>query len=481
MTETSLGRRDRPFEPGARVAVLGLGRSGTAAARLVHATEGRVYASDVAAGEEQERAAAELREEGIEAEAGNHDLERIRASDLVVVSPGIDPASEVRRDVREAGVKVIAEVELGYRFLASRIVAITGTNGKTTTTALCGHLLETGGLDAVTAGNIGEPLSSVALLEDQPAWVVVELSSFQLADVVQFHPSIGLLLNLAPDHLDRYRDVDRYYSDKKRLFATATEDSRWVLNQEDPDVLALAAGVTGEHVHFSVGERPERGAWLDSDGTLRLDLPDRSEAWATVEDLRLVGRHNVANALAAGLAAALAGCDGEAIGRGLSTFDALPHRLQPVLRDDRDVLWVNDSKATNVSATRVAIQAFDEPVVLVLGGRGKGEDFERLVPAVKDRVRALVAFGEAAPQIVAALGDEVPETRTETGMTGVASCAASLARRGDVVLFSPACSSYDMFPNYEVRGNAFVRAVQGLSGEDASGEGASGDAGEEGA
>ncbi|HKK28156.1 MAG TPA: UDP-N-acetylmuramoyl-L-alanine--D-glutamate ligase [Gemmatimonadota bacterium] len=452
--------KEAPFRPGDRVAILGLGRSGTAAARLVAARGGEVYASDRVAGESQVAAAESLEAEGIDAEAGGHDVERVVAADLVIVSPGIGPATEIRRAVREAGVRTLAEIEVAWRFLESRTVAITGTNGKTTTTALCGHLLERAGLDAVTAGNIGRALSDLALEEDQPDWVVLEVSSFQLADIDRFRPDIGVLLNLAPDHLDRYRNVDSYYEDKARLFENGTPESRWVLNADDDEVLRLAHGAVGERYLFSAEGALEEGAYVDEAGDMRLEIPGRSERWCGVGDLRLVGRHNVADALAAGLAGALTGCEGPDIGAGLTTFRALPHRLQPVARGPGDVLWVNDSKATNVSATSVALRAFDRPLVLLMGGRGKGEPYGSLVPLLEDHVRALVAFGESAPQIVAELGQAVPEVRVEAGMEGVVQAASELARPGDVVLFSPACASFDMFRDYEARGEAFVEAVR---------------------
>lgn len=457
----------RPLlEPGDSVGVIGLGRSGIAASRLAHRRGGEVYASDLVAGDAQETAAEELRAEGIDAEAGGHDVERVLACDVVVVSPGVGPTTEIRRALREADVRTVAEIELAYRYLSSRIVAVTGTNGKTTTTALCGHVLEGAGVDAAVAGNIGVALSEVALREEQPDWVVVEVSSFQLADVEDFRPDIGLLLNLAPDHLDRYRNIDSYYGDKRRLFANDDPDCRWVLNADDEDVLGLVGGTRGKVYHYSTERRLPEGAYLDEERRLRLDADGRSETWCSVEDLRLVGRHNVSNALAAGLATSLVGCSADQVGRGLASFEALPHRLQPLVRDERGVLWVNDSKATNVAATTVAVRAFEEPFVLVMGGRGKGEPFDALAPLLRGQARGLVAYGESAPQIVAELSDAVSAVRTESGMQGVVRAAAELAEEGDVVLFSPACSSFDMYPDYEARGEAFERAVARQIGED---------------
>lgn len=458
-----------PFRAGADLAVIGLGRSGVAAARLAARHGAHVYASDRVAGDSQEEAAGELRDEGIDAESGGHDMDRIRAADLAVVSPGIGPTTEVRRELREAGVHTIAEIELAYRFLASRLVAVTGTNGKTTTTALCGHTLRTAGVDARTAGNIGRPLSELPLQEEQPDWVVVEVSSFQLADVEDFRADVGVMLNLSPDHMDRYRSLERYYADKQRLLENAGPESRWVFNADDETLMGLVGEVEGTRYHYSTERRLTEGAYL-ADDELRLEMGDRSESWCRVGDLQLVGRHNVSNALAAGLSAALTGVGAEPIGEGLSTFEALPHRLQPLLRDGRGVLWVNDSKATNVAATAVALRAFDEPYVLLIGGRGKGEPFDDLAPLLRAQARGLVAFGESAPQIVAELEGAVPELRMESGMSAVVEAAADLCEPGDVVLFSPACASFDMYPDYEARGKAFEEAVR--AHRDGDGEGA---------
>jgi len=451
------------FEPGDRVAVLGLGASGTAAARLAHRLGAAVYASDAADGTSQVEAVEHLRSEGIDAEAGTHDLARILASRLVVTSPGIDPATEVRSAVREAGLRTVAEIEVAFRSLRSKVIGITGTNGKTTTTALCGHLLRTGGIDAVTAGNIGRPLSDVAIEETQPDWVVVELSSFQLGDLDSFASTIGILLNLAPDHLDRYPDVERYYADKARLFANATDESLWVLNADDPTVLQLAHAVPGRRCLVSLEPVPGDGAFVDEDGWMVQRIDGRTERWLRAAELPLLGRHNLENALLAGAGAALAGCGAEAIGEGLASFEALPHRLRPVGEYD-GVLWINDSKATNVSATRVALEAFERPVVLLLGGRHKGEPYTSLLPGLVD-ARGVVAFGEAAPIIVRELGGGV-RLEVANGLDEAIRVARGLARPGDAVLLSPACSSYDMFPNYAVRGDAFEAAVRALHAQE---------------
>jgi UDP-N-acetylmuramoylalanine--D-glutamate ligase len=390
-------------------------------------------------------------------------MDRILESDLVVTSPGISPFAEVRQALTAAGIRTIAEVELAYRSLTGRVIAITGTNGKTTTTQLTTHLLTCAGIDAEAVGNVGRPLSECALAAHQPDWVVVELSSFQLADLDSFESEIGMLLNLSPDHLDRYRDIDSYYADKARLFDTASENPTWVLNADDAAVLELAAGVPGRRLTYSVQGEVPVGAWIDAEGGLLGRLVEGSSPmrWADAEDIPLIGQHNVSNVLAACLAAVVAGVAPGELSGALRSFHGLPHRLQPVT-ERHGVLWVNDSKATNVSAAVAAVSAFDRPVILLLGGRHKGQPYTSLAEAARDRARVVIAFGEAAPLIVSELRGAVETVLVESSLDSAVRTAADLARPGDVVLLAPACSSYDMFPNYLERGRAFEAAVLGL-------------------
>jgi UDP-N-acetylmuramoylalanine--D-glutamate ligase len=453
--------RDMPFRPGATVSVLGLGVSGTAAARLATARGAVVYASDAFAGVEQKAAAESLGADGISAEAGQHDMDRILHSDLVVVSPGISPFSDVRQEISAAGIRTIAEVELAYGALSSRVIGITGTNGKTTTTKIAATLLQESGTSAVAGGNIGQPLSWTAIKHDQPEWVVVELSSFQLADLENFRVEIGALLNLAPDHLDRYRDLQAYYGDKQRLFADGDSETAWILNADDPAVLDLASSVAEEAFLFSLAGSVERGSWLSDDGMLVGNIDGVEERWLPAAEVPLVGAHNVANALAAAIVARLAGCPAAAVGSGLRMECDLPHRLETVGEID-GVLWINDSKATNVAAATAAVRSFDRPIIMMLGGRHKGEPYVSIAEAGQDRLKAVVAFGEAAPKIVAEMEDAAADVSVENGMDAAVRAASRHAEPGDVVLFSPACSSFDMYPNYEVRGAAFVRAVRAL-------------------
>ena len=434
------------------VAVIGLGKSGAAATRLLVREGVRVYASDASPAPYAGAAAEALRSlKGVEVELGRHDLAKIRAAAAVVVSPGVPPDAAPLTAARAAGVPIVAELDLGFRALQGvRCIAVTGTNGKTTTTALIAHLLGHAGLRAESAGNIGRPLSDVALAPDPPQWLAVEVSSFQLHDSPRFAPEIGVLTNLAPDHLDRYPDVAAYYGDKQLLFRNATDASVWVVNGDDPQALELAAGARGRRLRFSL--RGPSDAWYDgAERSLRLGGGELMRR----EALPLLGLHNVANALAAGLAVHETGIGPAAIAEGLRTFQPLPHRLEPVA-EVNGVRWINDSKATNVASTVVAIEAMDRPFVLLLGGRHKGEPYLRLGPLLRERCRLVVAYGEAGPVVERDLAGQVPLERGGD-FADVVARARRAARPGDAVLLSPACSSYDMFANYEERGATFRR------------------------
>jgi UDP-N-acetylmuramoylalanine--D-glutamate ligase len=442
------------------VAVIGLGKSGVAATRLLARDRVRVYASD---GSEQPYggpdAVTALRTlPGVTVEVGRHDLDRIRAAAGLVVSPGVPPDAAPLAAARTVGVPILSELDLGFRALrptGARCIAITGTNGKTTTTALVAHVLRSAGVRAEAAGNIGRPLADVALDAQRFQWLAVEVSSFQLHDSPDFAPDVGVLTNLAPDHLDRYPSVEDYYADKRLLFRNAAADDVWVLNGDDPPALALAAGAAGRAERFSL--RTAADAWYDP---ARRELRLGAERLLGREELQLLGDHNVANALAAALAVRPAGVTTEHIAAGLRSFRALPHRLEPV-REVAGVRWINDSKATNIASTVVAVEAMDRPFVLLLGGRHKGEPYTRLATLLKDRCRLVIAYGEAGPLVEKDLAGQVPLERGTT-FADVMERARRAARPGDAVLLSPACSSYDMFKNYEERGATFRRLVEAM-------------------
>jgi len=436
------------------VAVVGLGKSGVAATRLLRTERIPVYASDVGKGEQLESQAAELRAEGVAVDLGRHDLERIQRAAAVVVSPGVPPDAPPLSAAAAAGVPVVAEVDLGFSRLGhARCIGITGTNGKTTTTSLVAHVMATAGVKTESAGNIGRPLSDVAREGREPDWIALELSSFQLHDSPHLDPAIGLLTNLAPNHLDRYHGLAEYYGDKALLFRHARDASVWITNADDEAVQTMVSRVRGRHLRFSIRDRSD--AWYDRTGR-RLMLGDA--AILARDELPLLGDHNVANALAASLAAREAGADPTRLAAGLRSFKAIPHRVEPI-REVDGVLWINDSKSTNVTSTEVAVTALERPFVLLLGGRHKGAPYSPLIPLLKGRCRAVVAYGEAEPIVAADLEGALRVERAGSDFSVVLAAARRRARPGDAVLLSPACSSYDMFNNYEERGDRFRAAV----------------------
>lgn len=445
------------------VAVLGLGKSGVAVARLLARVGIHVYASDASAAEATLSAASSLASSGIDVETGGHDLARIARAAIVVASPGIPPEAPPIRAAATAGVDVVGEIEVAIRAAPDlRYIAITGTNGKTTTTAIIAHLLRTLGVDAEAAGNIGTPLAEVVLRDPIPAWIALEVSSFQLHDAPAIAPQVGVLTNLAPDHLDRYPSVQEYYGDKARLFRNATESSRWVLNADDAQVKAMTEGVTGRHHWFSAEGLPGDARYDAASGNLELT----GAPLLARRDFPLLGDHNVANALAAVLAVAVAdpafatAGARQRLAEGLRTVVPLKHRLQPVA-DSGGVVWINDSKATNIASTRVAVASMDRPTVLLLGGRHKGEPYTGLSEPIRKHCRAVVAYGESGDLIARDLAHAIAIERVLGDFNDVIAAARALAHPGDAILLSPACSSYDMFNNYEERGAAFARLAAG--------------------
>ena len=447
----------RELVPGVgEIAVIGLARSGRAAAILLRKQGYEVYASDVISSPETGRCAEELRAQGIVVDIGRHDLERLGRASLVVASPGVPPSARPLAFAREKGVRIASEVEVALRFLSGpRIIATTGTNGKTTTTALIAHLLRGLDLEAVEAGNIGTPLSEIAIRETQPKWISLEMSSFQLHDTPSLKPDVGVLTNLSPDHLDRYATVEEYFADKSRLFANADPNSAWVVNADDRAVMAMVRDVAGHKFPFSVTDEAEAHLDARTNQLVVLGVPLLAR-----NDLPLLGQHNVANALAASLAVMAADRSHQTqkarkgIAAALRTFRSLPHRLE-LVGEFGGVQWINDSKATNVSSTAVAIDGMERSTVLLLGGRHKGEAYTPLADAVRRKVKKVIAYGEAAPIIATDLRPVVDVVRLGSDFDEVMRAARAAAQAGEAVLLSPACSSYDMFSNYEERGERF--------------------------
>ena len=446
------------------ISVVGLARSGRAAAELLARAGASVYASDAGTGEAVAHAARALEPLGVVVQQGVHDLGRIAASAVVVASPGVPPDAPPLRAAREAGRTIVSELEIALQFLpGQRYVAITGTNGKTTTTALVNRLFEGLGYDSVAAGNIGTPLAEVALRATAPDWIALETSSFQLHDTPSIAPAAGVLTNLSANHLDRYASVEDYFGDKALLFRNAGPRSVWISNADDPDSRAMVATVPGHHLRFTTAQGAADG-YYDRAGDRLVVL---GEPLIARGELALLGDHNVANALAAALA--VLGADElhrsarsrARIADALRGFRALEHRIEPA-GTYADVEWINDSKSTNVASTLVALRGMRRPTVLLLGGRHKGEPYSALADELHRTGRAVIAYGESAPIVEADLGGVVPVERLGSSFEDVLARARELAQPGDAVLLSPACSSYDMFDNYEQRGREFKRIAAAL-------------------
>jgi UDP-N-acetylmuramoylalanine--D-glutamate ligase len=444
---------------GKRVTVVGLARSGVAACTLLARLGAGVVASDRAPRERLEPAATALEALGVRVETGAHRPESFLTADLIVVSPGVPTTLPPLAAARAQGIPLWGEVELAARLTPARFLGITGSNGKSTTTSLLGAMLAAAGIPSLVAGNIGTPLCAVAPDLTADHWVVAELSSFQLETIVTFRPHVALLLNLVPDHLDRYPDLDGYYAAKGRIFGNQTAGDFAVLNADDPEVLRRAAGIAAQPLLFSRTRGVERGACLEG-GQLVLRRSGRSEPVCGTEAIRIRGLHNLENALAASAAAAAVGVPAAAMAEALQTFPGLPHRLE-LVGELRGVRYINDSKGTNVGAVAKSLEGFEGGVILIAGGRDKAGDFRPLRPLVATRVKALLLLGEARHAIREQLGDVCP--MEEVGSLGEAVArGAALGAAGDTVLLSPACASFDMFRDFEQRGDVFREAVRAL-------------------
>jgi UDP-N-acetylmuramoylalanine--D-glutamate ligase len=451
---------------GKKVLVVGLGKSGLAAALFLRRQGAQVTVSDVRSAESLAKEIPALLEAGINVEAGGHGLLTFRRQDLIVVSPGVPLSTPELVQAKNFGRPVIGELELAARFLKGSILAITGSNGKTTTTALTGEILKAAGLTTLVGGNIGFPV--VGLIEESTVdtWSVLEVSSFQLESTVEFHPRIAVILNITPDHLDRHGSFENYALAKERIFSEQDESDSVVLNADNARA-AQAASRSSARVYWFSAEHPvEQGAWLEGGYVVyRPAEGARTEQIMPLSKIPLKGAHNVENVLAAVVASRLAGAPAEAIRRTIEKFQAVEHRLEFVAAVD-GVDYYNDSKATNVDATAKAVAAFSSGIHLILGGKDKGSDYTLLAPLLRERVSAVYTIGSAAAKIESQLRGVVSICSCET-LDKAVDAAASAARHGEVVLLAPACSSFDQFENYEHRGRVFKELVgerRGLTG-----------------
>jgi UDP-N-acetylmuramoylalanine--D-glutamate ligase len=442
---------------GQRVVVVGGARSGVSAARLLVARGARVALTDTRNAID---AQDELASIGVELVLGGHPAGLLTGADLVVLSPGVPLAQPMVAEARRAGVAVVGEVELASRWLRGRVIAITGTKGKSTTTALTGRILAEAGFDARVGGNIGTPLADHVEASTPDTLHVVEVSSFQLESTDTFHPWIAALLNLTPDHLDRHADVVEYAAAKARIFARQTTADWAVANADDAQSMAIASRGRAPVVRFARVGRIDSGI-ATRDGYVVERTSDGEARILPIADVRLIGPHLLEDVLAAAAITRLAGAQAPAIARAVSSFRGLEHAMEWVA-EIGDVRFVNDSKATNIDAARQAIETFGPGVVVIMGGRFKGGDWRALRAPLQSRGASVVAIGEAAPLIEEALSGAARVTRAAT-MAEAVGAAFGAARPGASVVLAPACASFDMFVDYAARGRAFKAEVARLA------------------
>ncbi len=443
---------------GKKVLVVGLGKSGLAAALFLRRRGAQVTVSDIRSAEALANDIPSLLEEGINVEAGGHGLLTFRRQDLIVVSPGVPLDTPELTQVRSFGLPVIGELELAARFLKGKTLAITGSNGKTTTTSLVGEILKAAGLSTLVGGNIGVPV--VALIDESTdeTWSVLEVSSFQLETTEQFHPAIAVILNITPDHLDRHGTFENYALAKERIFAAQKPEDFLVLNADNARAAAAASRTSARVYWFSLEIPVRQGAWVEEGQIMyRASKDAHPETIMPLTGIPLKGEHNVENVLAAVCASRLAGASPQIIRHAVEKFRAVEHRLEYVATVN-GVEFYNDSKATNVDATAKAVASFSGGIHLILGGKDKNSDYTQLADLLHSRVRAVYTIGAAAAKIESHLRGVVSIHSCETLDRAVATAAAA-AHPGEVVLLAPACSSFDQFENYEHRGRIFKELV----------------------
>lgn len=443
----------------ALLVVLGAGESGIGSAILAKKQEYEVFVSDNGAITDKNKDV--LKNLGVEWEEGGHTPEKILRADLVMKSPGIPDNIPLIQELIKSKIPVISEIEFAARYTDATIIGITGSNGKTTTTMLTHHVLKNGGLHVGMAGNIGDSFAKMVAERDYDFYVL-EISSFQLDGITDFRPHIAVITNITPDHLDRYEySFEKYVASKFRIVMNQTKEDYFIYDLEDP---AIADGmkiqpIKSKSVPFSLEEKPEQGAFIE-DKTIKIRTNNTTIEMNT-GDVALAGRHNLKNTMAASLVAKLVGIRKESIRESIKNFQGAPHRLEKVLKIHH-VQYINDSKATNVNATFYALDSMTTPVVWIVGGVDKGNDYRELMPLVREKVKAIVCLGLDNTPIKEAFGNVVDLLVETYAMSEAVKVAYKIAERGDTVLLSPACASFDLFKNYEDRGDQFKEAIKNL-------------------
>ena len=443
-----------------RLVVLGGGESGVGAAILGKDKGMEVFLSDF--GQIPERYRQQLEAEGIEWEQGQHTLERILSADEVVKSPGIPPTAPVMKAIAEKGIPVISEIEMAGRFTDAKMVCITGSNGKTTTTLLTYHILREAGINVGLAGNVGRSLALQVARTPHDVYVI-ELSSFQLENMYEFKANIAVMLNITPDHLDRYDyKMDNYVKAKFRIIRNLTSEDAFIFWQDDPTIQRQLEQIATEARLFPFAEHEEHQshAWVDDAGELVFDTSETSLKMPRAE-LSLNGLHNLYNSMAAALSACLLDIKKEDIRRALSDFEGVEHRLEPAGTVD-GVRYINDSKATNVNSCWYALESMPKGTVLILGGKDKGNDYSEIEPLVREKVKAIVCMGKDNSKLISYFGGIVDQIRDTHSLDEAMAACREIARPGDTVLLSPCCASFDLFSSYEDRGRQFKQAVAAM-------------------
>jgi UDP-N-acetylmuramoylalanine--D-glutamate ligase len=446
---------------GRNIVVAGLGRTGMAVALFLKRRGARVTVTDSSTGPEMEENGASLRKMGIGVELGPHNTDTFENAGLVVLSPGVPHTIEPVKRAVERGISVIGEIELASRFIKEPVVAITGTNGKTTVTTLAGKMLEESGLNVFVGGNIGNPLIDYVDSEEKAEIIVAEISSFQLDTIETFRPWISVLLNITEDHLDRYDGFNAYVKSKGRIFENQKDRDICIFNASDRHISSMEENIKCRKMPFS-GERRLKGykecAKISKES---IDFNFGEGGFSVrFSDIAIPGRHNIENVAAAALASFAAGGNADGIRSALKKFRGLPHRIEHVAAID-GTDYYDDSKATTVDSVAKALEVFERPIILIMGGRNKGSNFSLLKKSVEKHVKKLIVMGEARDEITASLG-EIADTVPADSMENSVKLAYDSAEPGDVVLLSPACSSFDMFTSYSHRGAVFRRAVETL-------------------
>lgn len=453
-----------PFN-GKKIVVIGAARSGIAAAKLVKRHGASVFVSDIASSESKASEVNSLKSENIPYEFGVHSA-RVTDADMIIISPGVPRTGSIFTEIATRHIPIYSELEIASWMLSSSLIAVTGTNGKTTTTTLIGEIFKASGRPTLVAGNIGTALSDCVESGVAGGTAVVEVSSFQAEGFLNFCPHIGVLLNLSPDHMDRYESVETYYAAKRKTFENQRSEDFIVYNADDPAVNKLIEGLRSRKIPFSLTNEIEYGAYVHNDSIICI-LDQGKEMIIETGKIGLRGKHNLANTIAATLVAKLAGIETSIVRDTLIQFKGVEHRLEFVA-DINGVRFYNDSKATNVDAAIKCLEAFPatdpKSVIVILGGKDKGSDYAPLAPLVRERCAQVILIGAAADKIAAALGDAAPLLRAATMADAVAQGLAAGAP-GSIVLLAPACASFDMFDNYEHRGRVFKDAVRQLAAE----------------